>query len=149
MNTELLPPLDRTPLLESDNYEEAEMMLTQLIGPCKSEFLEPHSYFLTRYYYASFYQSSMVYLQWQGAQKLTRNQPDEIYVFYLPIEGIIREKINQLEPILSSEKVAHFFTPQQNLVGEISSQGQGISVCIPRQRLQQEMAKLLDISIIL
>jgi AraC-like DNA-binding protein len=147
MNTELLPPLDRTPLLESDNYEEAEMMLTQLIGPCKSEFLEPHSYFLTRYYYASFYQSSMVYLQWQGAQKLTRNQPDEIYVFYLPIEGIIREKINQLEPILSSEKVAHFFTPQQNLVGEISSQGQGISVCIPRQRLQQEMAKLLNNSV--
>ena len=147
MNTELLPPLDRTPLLESDNYEEAEMMLTQLIGPCKSEFLEPHSYFLTRYYYASFYQSPMVYLQWQGAQKLTRNQPDEIYVFYLPIEGIIREKINQLEPILSSEKVAHFFTPQQNLVGEISSQGQGISVCIPRQRLQQEMAKLLNNSV--
>jgi AraC-like DNA-binding protein len=89
----------------------------------------------------------MVYLQWQGAQKLTRNQPDEIYVFYLPIEGIIREKINQLEPILSSEKVAHFFTPQQNLVGEISSQGQGISVCIPRQRLQQEMAKLLNNSV--
>jgi AraC-like DNA-binding protein len=65
----------------------------------------------------------------------------------LPIEGIIREKINQLEPILSSEKVAHFFTPQQNLVGEISSQGQGISVCIPRQRLQQEMAKLLNNSV--
>ncbi len=147
MNTELLPPLDRTPLLESDNYEEAEMMLTQLIGPCKSEFLEPHSCFLTRYYYAPFHQSSMVYLQWQGAQKLTRNQPDEIYVFYLPIEGVIREKINQLEPSLSSEKVAHFFTPQQNLVGEISSQGQGISVCIPRQRLQQEMAKLLNNSV--
>jgi AraC-like DNA-binding protein len=147
MNTELLPPLDRTPLLESDNYEEAEMMLTQLIGPCKSEFLEPHSYFLTRYYYASFYQSSMVYLQWQGAQKLTRNQPDEIYVFYLPIEGIFREKINQLEPILSSEKVAHLFTPQQHLIGQISSRGQGISVCISRQRLQQQMANLLNHSI--
>lgn len=147
MNTELLLPLDRTPLLESYNYEEAEMMLTQLIGPCKSEFLEPHSYFLTRYYYAPFYQSSMVYLQWQGAQKLTRNQPDELYVFYLPIEGIIREKINQLEPTLSSEKVAHFFTPQQNLVGEIGSQGQGISICILRQRLQQEIAKLLNNSV--
>ena len=147
MNTELLPPLDRTPLLESDNYEEAEMMLTQLIGPCKSEFLEPHSCFLTRYYYAPFHQSSMVYLQWQGAQKLIRNQPDYLYVFYLPIEGFIKEKINQLDPILSSDKVAHLFTPQQNLVGEISSQGQGISVCILRQRLQQEMAKLLNNSL--
>jgi AraC-like DNA-binding protein len=122
-------------------------MLAQVIGPVDSELLEPDSPFLTRCYHATFNQSSMVYLQWQGAQKLTRNQPDEIYVFYLPIEGIIREKINQLEPILSSEKVAHFFTPQQNLVGEISSQGQGISVCIPRQRLQQEMAKLLNNSV--
>jgi AraC-like DNA-binding protein len=86
----------------------------------------------------------MVYLQWQGAQKLTRNQPDEIYVFYLPIEGIFREKINQLEPILSSEKVAHLFTPQQHLIGQISSRGQGISVCISRQRLQQQMANLLN-----
>ncbi|MGL5033462.1 MAG: helix-turn-helix domain-containing protein [Microcystaceae cyanobacterium] len=142
-----LSPLDRTPLLESDNYEEAEMMLIQLIGPCKSDFLEPHSVFLTRYYYAPFHQSSMVYLQWRGAQKLIREQPDDLYVFYLPIEGCIKEEINQLEPILSSEKVAHVFTPQQNLVGEIGSQGQGISVCISRQKLQQEMAKLLNSSV--
>jgi len=144
MNHQLLLPLDRTPLLESDNYEEVEAILTQLIGPCKSEFLEPHSHFLTRYYHANFHQSTMIYLQWQGAQKLIRNQPNDLYVFYLPIEGLIKEKINQLEPILSSNKVAHFFTPEQNLAGEISSKGQGISVCISRQRLHQELAKLSD-----
>lgn len=147
MDNESLPPLNRVPILESNNYEEANEMLAQVIGPVDSELLEPDSPFLTRCYHATFNQSSMVYLQWQGAQKLTRNQPDEIYVFYLPIEGIIREKINQLEPILSSEKVAHLFTPQQHLIGQISSRGQGISVCISRQRLQQQMANLLNHSI--
>jgi AraC-like DNA-binding protein len=144
MNHQLLSPLDRTPLLQSDNYEEANMMLTQLIGPFKSELLDSNADFLSRYYYAQFHHSSMVYLQWQGSQKLIRNQPNDLYVFYLPIEGLIKEKINQLEPILSSSKVAHLFTPQQNLAGEISSKGQGISVCISRQRLHQELAKLSD-----
>jgi AraC-like DNA-binding protein len=147
MNHQLLFPLDRTPLLESDNYEEANMMLTQLIGPFKSELLNSNADFLSRYYYAQFHQSAMIYLQWQGAQKLIRHQPDDLYVFYLPLEGLIREKINQSEPIFSSIKTAHLFTPQQDLMGQISSIGQGISVCIPRQRLHQELANLLSKSI--
>jgi len=147
MNHKLLFPLDKTPLLESNNYEEAEAMLAQLIGPCKSEFLEPHSHFLTRYYHANFNQSTMIYLQWQGAQKLIRYQPDDLYVFYLPLEGIIQEKINQSEPIFSSIKTAHLFTPQLHLMGQISSVGQGISICIPRQKLHQELANLSDKSI--
>jgi hypothetical protein len=147
MNPKLLFPLDRTPLLESDNYEEAEVMLTQLIGPCKSKFLEPNSPFLTRYYHANFHQSAMVYLQWQGAQKLIRFQPDNLYVFYLPLEGIIQERINQSEPIFSSIKTAHLFSPQQDLTGQISSRGQGISVCIPYQKLHQELINLSGKSI--
>jgi hypothetical protein len=84
----------------------------------------------------------MVYLQWQGAQKLTRFQPDDLYVFYLPLEGIIQERINQSEPIFSSITTAHLFSPQQDLTGQISSRGQGISVCIPHQRLHQELINL-------
>jgi AraC-like DNA-binding protein len=147
MNPKLLFPLDRTPLLESDNYEEAEAMLAKLIGPCKSQFLEPNSPFLTRYYHANFHQSAIIYLQWQGAQKLIRFQPDDLYVFYLPLEGIIEERINQSEPILSSIKTAHLFSPQQDLTGQISSRGQGISVCIPYQRLHQELINLSGKSI--
>jgi AraC-like DNA-binding protein len=122
-------------------------MLAQLIGPCKSEFLEPNSPFLTRYYHANFHQSAMVYLQWQGAQKLTRFQPDDLYVFYLPLEGIIQERINQSEPIFSSITTAHLFSPQQDLTGQISSRGQGISICISHQRLYQEFANLSGKSI--
>lgn len=144
MNHKSLPPLNRIPILESKDYEEANEMLAQVIGPVQSECLEPKSPFLTRCYQASFHQCSMVYLQWQGAQKLIRSQPDELYVFYLPLEGIIQEKINQSAPLFSSQEKAHLFTPQQYLIGQISSKGQGISVCIPRQRLQQEMAKLLN-----
>jgi len=144
MNHQLLLPLDRTPLLESDNYEEVEAILTQLIGPCKSEFLEPHSHFLTRYYHANFHQSAIIYLQWQGAQKLIRHQPDELYVFYLPLEGLIQEKINHSNSIFSSPTTAHLFSPQQYLIGQIGTRGEGISICISRQKLQQEMTKLLN-----
>lgn len=144
MNHKSLPPLNRIPILESKDYEEANEMLAQVIGPVKSECLEPKSPFLTRCYHAPFHQSSMVYLQWQGAQKLIRPQPDDLYVFYLPLEGLIQEKINRSSPVFSSLETAHLFTPQQHLIGQISSRGQGISVCISRQRLQQEMAKLLN-----
>jgi len=144
MNPKLLFPPDRTPLLESNNYEEAALMLAQLIGPCKSEFLEPNSPFLTRYYHANFHQSAMVYLQWQGAQKLTRFQPDDLYVFYLPLEGLIQEKINHSKPTFSSPTTAHLFSPQQYLIGQIGTRGEGISICISRQKLQQEMTKLLN-----
>ena len=59
----------------------------------------------------------------------------------------IEEIINQSEPILSSIKTAHLFSPQQDLTGQISSRGQGISVCIPYQRLHQELINLSGKSI--
>lgn len=144
---ESLPPLNRTPMMESHHYEEANAMLTKVIGPVTSEWLEPKLPFVSRLYYSKLNQSSMVYLQWQGAQKLIRYQPDDFYLFYLPLDGIIEEEINQSSPFISSPEMAHLFTPQQKLVGRIDSKGQGISVCIPRQKLHQEMAKLLNHSL--
>jgi AraC-like DNA-binding protein len=144
MNREVLPPLDRTPILESNNYEEADMMLAQLIAPFKSERLNPRERFFTRYYHAQLAQASMVYLQWQGSQKLLRTQPDDLYILYLPLEGLIQEKIDNREVIPSSVTTAHIFTPQQTLMGQIGYQGQGISVCIPRNVLEKELGNLLN-----
>ena len=83
MNHKLLFPLDKTPLLESNNYEEAEAMLAQLIGPCKSEFLEPHSHFLTRYYHANFNQSTMIYLSEQSNNLSSNNSYCFLHILFI------------------------------------------------------------------
>ena len=144
MNREVLPPLDRIPILESHNYEEADAILARLIAPFKSERLNSREHFFTRYYYAQLAQTSMVYLQWQGSQKLLRTQPPDLYILYLPLEGLIKEKIDKQEVIASSITTAHIFTPQQTLIGQTDYQGQGISVCIPRHILEKELGKLLN-----
>ncbi len=132
------------PLFETSNYEEAQAILSNLIGPHQSTLLDSQKPFFCRYYHTSLHQSSLIYLQWQGKQKLTRDQPDDLYVFYLPLEGEIEERIDHLDKFYSSPKIAHLFTPQQTLIGQIDSRGQGISVCINRHILEKELSKLLN-----
>ncbi|MGL6284312.1 MAG: AraC family transcriptional regulator [Microcoleaceae cyanobacterium] len=144
MNIHQFPSVGNTPILESTNYDETSTILTKLIGPHKSQLTGPHTNFFTRFYHAELYQSSMLYIQWCGGEILTRTQPDNLYILYIPLEGLIQEKINSCLPIYSSSEKAHIFTPEQDLVGTLSTRGQGISVCMPHHLVQGELTKLLN-----
>lgn len=139
-----LPALERAPLLETRCYEEARTLLTQLIGSHQGDLLDPLDPFFCRYYHAVLPHSSLVYLQWQGRERLNRTQPENLYVLYLPLDGNIGEAINGQEVIYSSPAVAHLFSPNQVLQGSLSRRGQGISFCISSVWVKEELAKLLN-----
>ncbi|MFN5513636.1 MAG: helix-turn-helix domain-containing protein [Cyanobacteriota bacterium] len=139
-----LPALERAPLLETHCYEEARTLLTRLIGSHQGELLDSSDSFFCRYYHAPLSHSSLVYLQWQGRERLNRTQPEDLYVLYLPLEGNISEAINGQDLIYSSPEVAHFFSPNQILEGHLSERGQGISFCLPSIWVKAELAKLLN-----
>lgn len=144
MNIRQFPSVGNKPIWESTNYDETCAVLSKLIGPHNSNLIGEQKNFFTRFYHAELDQSSIVYIQWCGEQILTRTQPDNLYVLYVPLEGLIQEKINSCLPIYSSPEKAHIFTPQQDLVGDIGPKGQGISVCIPHHLIQDELTKLLN-----
>lgn len=147
MNSNQFPIVGNTPILETHNYDEAYTLLSHLIGPHQSHLTDSPTTFFTRFYHAALHQSRMIYMQWCGKQQITRKQPEELYVLYIPLEGTIQEKINNHSPIYSSVSKAHIFTPQQNLIGSLSARGQGISICIPQSLLEDELTKLLNHSL--
>lgn len=144
MNIDQFPKVGNQPILETDNYDEAYAILNHLIGPHHSHFIEPDSNFFTRFYHAELNKARMIYFQWSGKQKLTRTQPLDLYIVYIPLEGHIQEEINLTAPIYSSVNKAHIFSPGQDLVGLLGLRGQGISICIPKSLLDSELTQLLN-----
>jgi AraC-like DNA-binding protein len=139
------PPLEGwDPFFDSQNFEESSYVLGQLIGPHKLVLLEDDSQaFSCRYYYSKLYQSHLVYSQWSGQQELTRTQPQDLYILYVPVVGKIEESINGSEFIDSSPHCAHLFSPDQLLKGYLPSLGQGISVCLSKPFVLAECEKLV------
>lgn len=132
------------PFFESQNFEESSHVLGQLIGPHKLVLLEADlRAFSCRYYYSRLSQSHLVYSQWSGQQELTRTQPQDLYILYLPVAGKIEESINGGEVLASSPHCAHLFSPDQWLKGYLSSRGQGLSVCLPKSLVVAECEKLV------
>lgn len=144
MRLKPLPALERAPILETHCYEEARTILSQLIGSHQGDLLDPSDSFFCRYYHAALLHSSLVYLQWRGRAQLSRTQPEDLYVLYLPLEGRIGETINGQDLIYSSPEIAHLFSPNQVLEGCLSQCGEGISFCISSLWLKEELAKLLS-----
>ena len=135
------PLAGRQPFWESQNFEESCDILNQLIGPHQSVLDEDLARFFCRYYFGPLYQSHMVYLQWSARQTLTRTQSPDVYVLYIPLDGNIEECVNHHELTRSSPDCAHLFSPEQLLQGHLPSQGQGISVCLPKSLVLAECQK--------
>lgn len=133
-------------VFETNNYEEAKEFLAQTIGFHKSELIKPEKSFFSHFSHVNFYRSRILYLEWQGEQKLIRHQPENLYILYLPLRGFIEEEIDGKEYISHSQN-AHIFTPEQFLKGRLDDKGKGLSVCINKEILEEELSKLLNTSL--
>lgn len=133
-------------VFETNNYEEAKEFLAQTIGFYKSELIKPENPFFSYFSHVNFYRSRMIYIEWKGEQKLIRNQPENLYILYLPLSGFIEEEIDGKEYVSASQN-AHIFTPEQFLKGRLDAKGKGISICISKDILEEELSKLLNTSL--
>ena len=119
-----------TTLLQTKHFDSWEQHLGQAIGHHRSQLLTPAIPFFSRLQIDSVCGVSVVAIQGESSLRLSRTQPPDHAVLWLPQRGWVADHVNGAA-LVAEPGTAMLCLPGDDLLGDTSPQLSGFSILLP------------------